>query len=60
MCETERVGLAADALAAGRLEEMGALMNESHRSLRDDFGASTARLDAMVIVPGTAVHSARG
>ena len=48
LTETERVKLAAEALAAGRLEEMGALMNTSHRSLRDDFNASTERLDAMV------------
>jgi N-acetylgalactosamine kinase len=48
LTETQRVALAADALAAGRLDEMGALMNESHRSLRDDFEASTSRLDAMV------------
>ena len=33
---------------SGRLEEMGALMDASHQSLRDDFDASTARLDAMV------------
>ena len=48
LTETERVKLAAEALAAGRLEEMGALMNASHQSLRDDFEASTERLDAMV------------
>ncbi len=48
LVETERVYLAAKALVAGRLEEMGALMDASHRSLRDDFDASTARLDAMV------------
>jgi N-acetylgalactosamine kinase len=48
LTETERVNLAADALAAGRLDEMGALMDASHQSLRDDFDASTARLDAMV------------
>jgi N-acetylgalactosamine kinase len=48
LTETERINLAADALASGRLEEMGALMDASHRSLRDDFDASTARLDAMV------------
>jgi N-acetylgalactosamine kinase len=48
LTETERVNLAAEALAAGRLEEMGALMNASHQSLRDNFDASTARLDAMV------------
>jgi N-acetylgalactosamine kinase len=50
LTEAERVNLAADALAAGRLEEMGALMDASHRSLRDDFDASTARLDAMVTI----------
>ena len=48
LTETERVNLAADALAAGRLDQMGALMDASHQSLRDDFDASTARLDAMV------------
>jgi N-acetylgalactosamine kinase len=48
LSETERVNLAVDALGAGRLEEMGALMDASHQSLRDDFDASTAHLDAMV------------
>jgi len=48
LTETERVYRAADALASGHLEEMGALMNASHQSLRDDFDASTSRLDAMV------------
>ncbi len=48
LTETERVYAAAEALAAGHLEEMGALMDASHRSLGDDFEASTSRLDAMV------------
>ncbi len=48
LTETERVNLAADALPSGRLEEMGTLMDASHQSLRDDYDASTARLDAMV------------
>jgi N-acetylgalactosamine kinase len=48
LTETERVNLAAEALAAGRLEEMGALMDASHQSLRDDFDVSTGGLDAMV------------
>jgi galactokinase len=48
LTETERVELAAHALASGRLEEMGALIGASHESLRGDFDASTARLDAMV------------
>lgn len=48
LTETERVDLAVDALASGRLAEMGELMNASHESLRDDFDASSGRLDAMV------------
>jgi len=46
--ETERVLQAVRALEAGRLAEMGALMNESHRSLAEDFDCSTSRLDRMV------------
>jgi galactokinase len=46
--ETERVIRAADALEAGRLDEMGKLMNASHQSLADDFDCSTSRLDAIV------------
>jgi N-acetylgalactosamine kinase len=46
--ETERVLQAVRELEAGRLAEMGALMNESHRSLAEDFNCSTARLDRMV------------
>ncbi len=46
--ETKRVERAAAALEAGKLEEVGALMNESHRSLAEDFEVSTPRLDAMV------------
>ena len=46
--ETERVMRAADALAGGRLAEMGELMNASHRSLAEDFECSTDRLDSMV------------
>ena len=48
LTETERVIRAVDALEAGRLGEMGDLMNASHRSLAEDFECSTARLDAMV------------
>ena len=48
LSETERVIRAADVLEAGRLDEMGKLMNASHRSLADDFECSTGRLDAMV------------
>jgi N-acetylgalactosamine kinase len=46
--ETERVIHAADVLEEGGLEEMGTLMNASHRSLADDFECSTPRLDEIV------------
>ena len=48
LSETKRVERAAVALENGRLEEVGALMNESHRSLAEDFEVSTPRLDWMV------------
>jgi len=48
LSETERVIRAADALQAGHLDEMGKLMNASHRSLAGDFECSTQRLDAIV------------
>jgi N-acetylgalactosamine kinase len=48
LTETERVIRAANILEAGRLDEMGALMNASHASLADDFECSTQRLDALV------------
>jgi N-acetylgalactosamine kinase len=48
LSETERVIRAARALEAGRLDEMGELMNASHQSLAGDFECSTARLDAIV------------
>jgi galactokinase len=48
LSETERVIRAGDALEAGRLDEMGKLMNASHQSLADDFECSTVRLDAIV------------
>lgn len=46
--ETERVVRACAALEAGRLPQMGELMNASHESLARDFECSTPRLDAMV------------
>ena len=46
--ETERVYRAVVALEAGRLDEMGALMNASHESLARDFECSTERLDRLV------------
>ncbi|MBA4179358.1 MAG: hypothetical protein C0506_02110, partial [Anaerolinea sp.] len=43
--EAERVGLAEEALLSGDLKRFGALLNESHNSLREDFRCSTAALD---------------
>jgi galactokinase len=46
--ENERTVRAADALEAGNLGLVGALMNESHVSMRDDFEISCSEVDAMV------------
>jgi galactokinase len=46
--ENLRTLAAADHLAAGRFEDVGALMYDSHRSLRDDFEVSSPELDALV------------
>src|SRR5262249_15974303 len=46
--ENERVRPCAAALAAGRLEEVGRLMNRSHGSLRDDYRVSCMELDVVV------------
>jgi galactokinase len=46
--ENARVLEAAGALEAGDVETLGALLNESHHSLRDDFEVSTPELDALV------------
>jgi galactokinase len=46
--ENRRVEETAAALAAGRVDELGPLLDESHRSLRDDYRVSTPALDALV------------
>ena len=46
--ENARVLDAAEALRRGDDEALGALMLDSHRSLRDDFGVSTPELDLLV------------
>ena len=46
--ENARVLDAAAALRAGDLLKVGAAMNESHKSLRDDYEVSCAELDLMV------------
>ena len=59
--ENERVRAFAAALAAGDVATAGAVMLDSHRSLRDDYATSTDRMDALAArlagVPG--VHGAR-
>ena len=46
--ENERTLQAAEAMRRGDAVETGRLMNESHRSLRDDFEVSSDALNAMV------------
>ncbi len=50
--ENERTLAAAEALRAGNLDEMGRLMDRSHRSLRDDFEVSCSELDILVDIAG--------
>lgn len=45
--ENDRVRQAAEALENGRIEVLGRLMDESHRSLRDDFEVSCRELDIL-------------
>jgi galactokinase len=46
--ENARVVLSVAALKAGRLDDFGKLMIDSHMSLRDDYQVSCAELDAVV------------
>lgn len=46
--ENERTLAAKDAMLANDVQQLGALMNASHISLRDDFAVSSAALDAIV------------
>lgn len=48
LSEARRVDEAERALAAGALAELGALLDESHLSLAEDFRCSTAALDRLV------------
>lgn len=50
-CATEhrRVLATLKALQAGDIETVGAMMNESHVSMRDDFEMSVAPIDALVL-----------
>jgi galactokinase len=59
--ENGRVRAFAEAMAQGDLERAGALMTESHRSLRDDFEVSTPSLYRLVEQAGAlpGVYGAR-
>jgi galactokinase len=59
--EIGRVGAFVDALVAGDNQGAGALMVESHESLRTDFEVSTPRLDALVedLLAAPGVYGAR-
>ena len=46
--ENDRVVRAAAALEAGKVVEFGRLMNQSHRSMRDDYEISCHELDLLV------------
>ncbi|MBX3023496.1 galactokinase [bacterium] len=48
LTEAERVDAAAGALAAGEWEALGALMDASHASCRDDYEISCEALEALV------------
>jgi galactokinase len=50
--ENARTAAAAAALSNGEFSQFGALMYESHRSLRDDFEVSCPELDTLVEIAG--------
>jgi galactokinase len=58
--ENARVLEAANALAAGDLERVGALMAASHASMRDDFEITTPAIDALVVLLQAAIGSEGG
>jgi galactokinase len=59
--ENARVLAATNALRTGDAERLGALLNESHVSMRDDYETSTADIDVLVDIAqrNPAVHGAR-
>jgi galactokinase len=59
--ENARVLAATEALRAGDADRLGALLNEAHISMRDDYDASTADIDVLVDIAqnNPAVHGAR-
>ncbi|HUM11121.1 MAG TPA: galactokinase [Myxococcaceae bacterium] len=52
--ENARVLAAVEALRSGELERLGALLAESHRSLRDDYQVSVPDLDRLVMLAAEA------
>ncbi len=56
--EHRRTLAAATALKAGDIAQFGALMNDSHRSMRDDFEMSLPAIDALV--ESAIAHGAAG
>jgi galactokinase len=48
LSENARVDAMAEALAAGDLQRAGALLRESHESLRDDYEASVPEVERAV------------
>lgn len=58
--ENARVLAAADALAAGDLEALGALMAASHVSMRDDFEITVPPIDALAALAHGAIGGAGG
>jgi len=52
VAENGRVLSAVEAMEAGNAAKLGALMFESHRSLRDDYGVSCRELDVLVEIAG--------
>lgn len=59
--ENRRVLAAVQALERGQLERLGELLDESHRSLREDFEVSTTEIERLVAAlrAASGVHGAR-
>jgi galactokinase len=55
LTENRRTLAAADALASGDLRRLGALMAQSHRSMRDDFEITVPPIDTLVALLQSAI-----
>lgn len=58
--ENDRTLAAVEAMAAGDLAQLGALMRQSHASLRDDFAVSVPAMDSLVDCLNAAIGDAGG